>query len=98
VSPTEEEILEALGPVAEREGADAATLLDQLRTAGRLDEVREDLAARQAIDLIAESAKPIPLAQAKAREQIWTPEKGEPEPAKDPSGSGEASRLWTPDR
>ncbi len=98
VSPSEEEVLEALGPVAEREGADAAALLDQLRAAGRLDEVREDLAARQAIDLIASSAKPIPLAQAKAREQIWTPDKGEPEPAQDPSAGGEASRLWTPDR
>ena len=58
--------------------------------------MREDLAARQAIDLIAARAKPIPLAQAQAREQLWTPGK---EAAA--GGAGEAApskpgRLWTP--
>jgi hypothetical protein len=60
--------------------------------------VREDLAARQAIDLVAEAAKPIGMAQAHAREQIWTPDKGEAEPGQTPSAGPEASRLWTPDR
>ncbi len=98
ISPSEEEILAALAPTAEREGTAAEELLGQLRSAGRLDEVREDLAARQAIDLIAEAAKPIAMAQAQAREQIWTPEKAQAQPEQSPSEGGEASRLWTPDR
>ncbi len=50
--------------------------------------VREDIQVRKAIDLIAESAKPIPLEQAEANEKIWTPEK-----EKDEEKSAE---LWTP--
>ncbi len=73
ISPSEEQVLAALAPTAEREGIEPQKLLDELRSSGRLEEVREDLAARQAIDLVAEAAKPIPLAQAQAREQLWTP-------------------------
>src|SRR2546430_10278679 len=62
-------------PTAEREGVEPAQLLEQLGSGGRLDEVREDLAARQAIDLIAAAAKPIPISQAQAREQLGTPKK-----------------------
>jgi len=98
ISLSEPEIIQALAPTAEREGIEAGELLEQLRSAGRLEEVREDLAARQAIDLVAAEAKPIPVAQAQAREKIWTPEKGEAEPAQAPAGGGEASKLWTPDR
>lgn len=97
IDPSEQELVEALAPTAEREGIEPRQLLEQLRTAGRLEEAREDLAARQAIELIAGAAKPIPLAQAQAREQLWTPAKaaqeavaahGEPAPA--------PTRLWTP--
>jgi hypothetical protein len=41
---------------------------------------------RRALEVIAEQANPIPLEQAQAREQIWTPEKEREE-----KGS-----LWTP--
>ena len=98
ISPSEEDLLEALAPTAEREGIEPQTLLGDLDKAGRLDEVREDLAAREAIELVASSAKPIPLAQAEAREKLWTPEKGEEtDPAEQASG-GQAGGLWTPDR
>ncbi len=97
IAPGDQDLLEAVGPTAEREGVEPQTLLEDLRGAGRLEEVREDLAARQAIDLIAQEAKPIPLARAEAREKLWTPEKegagaGVAEPA------GQAGGLWTPDR
>jgi trigger factor len=98
IDPTEEQVLAALAPTAEREGVEPETLLGDLRTAGRLEEVREDLAARQAIDLIAESAKPIPIAQAQAREQLWTPEKEGAAVAGAEADKGQAARLWTPDR
>jgi trigger factor len=105
VDPSEQELLESLAPVAEREQLPAEELLRRLRAAGREEELREDLAARQAMELIAREAKPIPLEQAQAREQLWTPEKERAERvrAEDAGGSEsdaakEASGLWTPDR
>jgi trigger factor len=99
IDPPEEDLLEALAPTAEREGVEAQKLLEELRGAGRLEEVREDLAAREAIGAIAAAAKPIPLAQAQAREQLWTPGKegeGAPGAANEPAAA--PARLWTPDR
>ncbi len=97
IAPSDEDVLEALTPTAEREGVEPETLLADLKKAGRLEEVREDLAAREAIDLIASEAKPIPLAQAEAREKLWTPDKDQP--AEDASKeAAETSGLWTPDR
>ena len=84
---SDEEILEALAPTAQREGTTPKKILDRLKSSGRLDDVREEVLARKAIDVVADSAKPIPLEQAAAREKIWTPEMGEPE---------KSSELWTP--
>lgn len=98
ISPSEEEVLAVLRPTAEREGIEAQTLLADLTAAGRLEDVREEVAARQATDLIAAAAKPIPIARAQAREALWTPEKAASAPAA-PAGTAEApDRLWTPDR
>ncbi len=97
VSPSEEELLQALAPSAEREGIESHKLLDELRAAGRLEEAREDLAARQAIDLIAAAARPIPLAQAQAREQLWTPATaGETPAGAKHEPAAPPARLWTP--
>jgi trigger factor len=100
ISPGEEDLLEAVTATAEREEVAPAELLERLRRDGRLEELREDLAARRAIDLIAESAKPIPVEQARAREQLWTPEKeqeqAQAEQAQEQSQG--AGGLWTPDR
>jgi trigger factor len=98
ISPSDEQVLEALAPTAEREGVEPQTLLEDLRGAGRLEDVREDLAAREAIDAIANAATPIPLAQAEAREKLWTPGKQAEGASVPAEGSGEAGRLWTPDR
>jgi trigger factor len=95
IAPSEQELLEALTPTAEREGIAPAQVLAQLRETGRVDELSEDLAARQAVELILERAKPIPLEQARARDKLWTPEKqaeGESEPAQT------TEKLWTPSR
>ena len=99
IQPSEEEVQEALRPVAEREGQSAEELAGALRRSGRLEEVRSDLAAHRAVELIASEAKPIPVEQARARERLWTPGKpGAGEPA-GPGGSQPAptgGRLWTP--
>jgi trigger factor len=86
IEVTEEEMVEALAHTAEHERTTPQKLLERLRENGRDAMVREDIAVRKAIDLVAESAKPIPLEQAEAREKIWTPEKEQ-----EPAGS-----LWTP--
>ena len=93
ISPSDEELLTALAPSAEQEGVGAEELLERLRERGRVEEVREDLAARQAVELIANEAKPISQAQAHAREQLWTPAQAEREQGRTPAAGG---RLWTP--
>ena len=98
IEPTQEELLEMIAPAAEREQVEPETLLSDLRTAGRLEDVRDDLAARSAIELIAESATPIAPAAAQAREQLWTPEKAAREASADDELAGAPGRLWTPDR
>jgi len=92
IEATNDEVLEALAPSAQQEGTTPKRLLDRLRSAGRLEEVREDVRARKAIDLVAAEAKAISVEQAKARDKLWTPEKGEPQ-AGEAAGAG---RLWTP--
>jgi trigger factor len=108
IEPSDEELLEALRPAAEREQLTVEQVLQRLRDAGRLEEIREDLAARSAIDLIASTAVPIPLEQAQAREQLWTPEKERTERAREEQvleaqeqtreQGQEVGGLWTPDR
>jgi trigger factor len=88
IEVSEEELIEALAHTAEHERTTPEKLLARLQENGRDAMVREDIAVRKAIDLIAESAKPIPLEQAEAREKIWTPEKEQEE---------KPSELWTPD-
>jgi hypothetical protein len=63
-------------------------LLEQLRKNGRLEPLREDVANRQAIELMVREAKPISVEQAEARKKLWTPGKDEQE-----SGPGQ---IWTP--
>ncbi len=89
VEPTDEDLMEALAPTAERSKQSPAELLERLRAEDRLDDVRADLAARKALDLAVERAKPIPVEQARAREELWTP-KSEERPEQSSGG------LWTP--
>ncbi len=83
----DEEMIEALAHTAEHERTTPEKLLARLRENGRDEMVREDIRVRKAIDVVAEQAKPIPIGQAEAREQLWTPEK-----EREAAGG-----LWTPD-
>jgi trigger factor len=87
IEVSEGELVEALEHSAEHERTTPEKLLKRLRESGRDAMIRDDIRFRKAIDLVAESAKPIPLEQAEAREKIWTPEKERQE----------AGSLWTPD-
>jgi trigger factor len=90
IEVSDEEMIEALEHTAEHERVTPEKLLERLRKNGRDALVRDDLRIRKAIDLVAESAKPIPLAQAEARERLWTPEKEQEEE------EGAEAGLWTP--
>jgi trigger factor len=93
IEVSEEEMVEALAHSAEHERTTPEKLLERLRQSGRDAMVREDLRAQKALDLVAESAKPIPKEdaearqeKAEAREKLLAPEEGK-------AKSGE---LWTP--
>lgn len=88
IDPSDEQVLEVLGPAAERENVAPQELLERLQSSGRLDRVRADVASGQAVELLVDAAKPISVEQAKAREKLWTPEREGAE-----QGSGQ---LWTP--
>jgi trigger factor len=87
IQVSDEEMTEALAHTAEHERTTPEKLLSRLRENGRDAMVREDIQVRKAIDIVADSAKPIPHEQAEARDKIWTPEKEEEE---------KPSELWTP--
>jgi trigger factor len=86
IEVSDEEMIEALEHTAEHERTTPEKLLERLRENGRDALVSEDIRVRKAIDLIAESAEPIAMEQAEAREKLWTPEKEREA----------AGNLWTP--
>src|SRR5579875_1256125 len=102
IEPTDEDLIEALRPAAERDGSDPAEVVETLRKNNRLDQLREDVAARQALERLVESATPISVSAAEARDALWTPDKGDPaESGSAQTGGGEGSsagsgKLWTP--
>jgi len=83
------EVEELVNEQAEALGDDPEQTLAALRENGRFEALREDLRLRKALDRVAADVKRIPLAQAEAREAIWTPDKENP-PTE--------TKLWTPDQ
>ncbi len=86
---TEEDELEALQipPGHEDHGhPEPEDALREIRESGREELFKDDLRMRRALEVIGEQAKPIPMEQAQAREEIWTPEKEREE----------KGGLWTP--
>jgi trigger factor len=59
----------------------------QVFDSGRQDVLRSDLRMRKALDRVAAEAKRIPADVARARDEIWTPDKDSPETE---------TKLWTP--
>jgi trigger factor len=58
IEPSDGDVLDALQEGAARENTTPEKLRDRLEKNGRLDDLREDLAQRAAIDLLVEQAKP----------------------------------------
>lgn len=88
----DDEVLDALRQVTAGQGGKQPSekalrrSLEKARKRGADDALREDIAMRKAVDVIVETAKPIPMAQAQARDELWTPEKEE----------APKEKLWTP--
>jgi trigger factor len=88
IEVSDDDLFEALrggddSPATEKE---ARRALDRLRSSGRDALVREDIRIRRAAEVVVDSATPIPMEQADARERLWTPGKER----------AEAGQLWTP--
>jgi trigger factor len=89
----DEELLDSLRAATQGPGRPATSerklqkALDRAKAEGRDEALREDIAMRKAVDLMVESATPISVEQAKARDKLWTPEK---------EGEAAAKEIWTP--
>jgi trigger factor len=77
IEPSDDELLAALERSVEPDERgrlpDSGKLLAQLRRSGRLEDLRDDVAAEQALDRLVEAAVPITPERAAAREKLWTP-------------------------
>ncbi len=81
------EVEELVREQAEALGDDAEQSIAALHESGRFETLRDDLRLRKALDRVAGEVQRIPLAQAEARDAIWTPDKEKP-PTE--------TKLWTP--
>jgi FKBP-type peptidyl-prolyl cis-trans isomerase (trigger factor) len=90
IEVSHEEVSEALREAAGPDASDKQVkrALKRARQQGAEEALREDIAMRKAVDLMVDSATPIPAEQAAAREKLWTPEKD-----REAEGSG---HIWTP--
>jgi trigger factor len=77
IEPSDDELLAALERSVEPDESgrvpDPAKLLTQLRRGGRLEDLRADVAADQALDRLVSAAVAISPERAAAREKLWTP-------------------------
>jgi len=84
---TDDELREFVRGQAEAQGDDPDDVVERLFASGRHELLREDLRMRKAMDRVAADAERIPLELARAREQLWTPDKG---------AAATETKLWTP--
>src|SRR3954447_14083442 len=93
IEVTDDELLDSLRSATQGPGRPATNekkllkSLERAKKEGRDEPLREDIAMRKAVDLMVESAKPISVEQAQARDKLWTPEKDEKQAEKE---------IWTP--
>jgi trigger factor len=87
VQVSDDELREFIREHAEDDGDGADEVVEQVFVSGRHELLREDLRMRKALDLVVAEAERIPLDVARAREKLWTPDKGAAAPE---------TKLWTP--
>src|SRR3954449_332668 len=90
IEVSDEELLDSLRAATQAQGRPPTSekklqkSLDRAKAEGRDEPLREDIAMRKAVDLMVHSAKPISVEQGKARDKIWTPDKGPAEELQTP--------------
>jgi trigger factor len=84
---TDEELREFVREHAAAEGDEPEAVVEQVFASGRHELLRADLRMRKALDRVAADVQRIPVELARAREQLWTPEKG---------AAASETKLWTP--
>jgi trigger factor len=72
---------------ADAEGDEVEEVVERVFSSGRHELLREDIRMRKALDRVVAEVERIPLDLARAREKLWTPEKG---------ASPSDTKLWTP--
>jgi trigger factor len=95
IEVSDDEVLDALrqatadgGPAGQQPTENTIRkTFERAKEQGRDELLREDIAMRKAVELLVDSAKPIPADQAQAKEKLWTPEKEAKE---------KSAQLWTP--
>lgn len=93
IDPADGDVLEALQDAAVRENTTPEKLRDKLEKNGRLEELKGDLAQRQAVDLLVEQAQAVSVEEAKKGGLLWTPDAEERE-ADGPAAGGRTP--WSP--
>src|SRR3954454_16589492 len=102
IEVTDEELLDSLRAATQGPGRPATSekklqkSLERAKQEGRDEPLREDIAMRKAGALRVESAKPLSVEQAKARDKLWTPEKDEEDAPKEIWTRGGGARLGEP--
>jgi trigger factor len=81
------EIEELIREQAELAEDDPDEAVEQVFDSGRQEVLRQDLRLRKALDRIAAESQRIPADMARARDEIWTPDKDSPQ---------KETKLWTP--
>ena len=84
---SDEELRSFIREQAELAEEDPDATVERIWASGRLEQLREDIRLRKALDRVAAETKRIPADLARAREKLWTPEQ-EKRPAD--------TKLWTP--
>lgn len=92
IEVSDEEVEAQVRKDAEATGRAPERLLHDLKHHGGWETLRKDLRIKAAVDALIGYTKAIPMAQAEAREKLWTPEDARQEAgAEEPAG-----KLWTP--
>jgi trigger factor len=87
IEVSDAEIEELIREQAELAGDDPDDTVRQVFESGREEVLRGDLRLRKALDRVAAESKRVPADVARAREEIWTPDK---------ETSPTETKLWTP--
>jgi trigger factor len=99
VEVSDEEMEEQVRADAEATGRAPERLLHELQHHGGWDALRQDMRIQKAVQKLVDGATAIPMAQAEARERLWTPEQERQKVAAAAESEGKpapAGKLWTP--